>query len=816
MKNLWTIFRRELASYFNSAIAYIFVIVFVVFSSGIFMMQFFEIGLAEMRQFFSMMPYTLNIFIPALSMRLWSEDKRGNTYELLLTFPMKPHQLVLGKFLASLTFYIFTLASTFTIPLMLHSLGHLDMGSVVGGYLGAFFLGALFLALGIFISGFCKDQIVAFILGVLVTFGIYFAGTDMTATFLDGWLPGLGTFVKNNFGVASRISGFSKGIIDLKDIAYFVISIGVFLFLNGLSLEGRYRPKAKIVFTTAVFILLTSSVLTQWLIHDMALGRFDVTEGKIYTVSESSIKILKQLKVPLQAKLYISPSENMPTTLKTMERELLDKLEELKVASQGKFVYKVIHLEAVPDEKDPMRQTLQAQGVVPFQVESVQKDEVGVKLIYSTLTLEYKEKPAEIIPRIVPSMIQDIEYQLLSRAYKLMLDEKPLIAVFAPAKEEEISSEVASALGQENQAKKNYSDEFKTTSTLLRNNGYTVERIGLTKEDSIPDKTTILLLMNPGALNDRQRFEINRYLRQGGTVVAAAQGFEYSFTRQPTGVEAMPKKLDLGINALIEKWGIKVNEDILLDENSEMISVSSGQRIGPFALEMPVKLPNQIVVEEDTINHSAPITGRIPSIAYLWGSALDLTQDTIKQQNLKVTTLFTSSAKSWTLPFNGSNLTSENTSQRPAESKGLFPLAVLVEGSFSNASGSDKAPAWPAAEGKEAGAPEEVKVDSPKPGRLLLIGCSQIFGETLIQSPGNINLFANIVDGYSLGEDLVNIRSKTSIPREIKHVSSAEKLWYKFFTVGLVPLCLFAASLIRIFLRKKEKEFYLAALNVNR
>ena len=210
MGNLLTIFRRELGAYFNSLIAYIFVIVFVVFANGLFMIQFFQIGKADMRVFFGSLPYILNIFVPAISMRLWAEEKRGNTYELLLTFPMRPHELVLGKYLASLLFYLFALAATFTVPVMIGLIGRADLGPVVGGYLGAFLLGALFLAVGIFLSGISTDQIVAFILTMMATFVLYFCGTDYFASFMDGWIGGLGTLDRKSTRLNSSHSAKSR------------------------------------------------------------------------------------------------------------------------------------------------------------------------------------------------------------------------------------------------------------------------------------------------------------------------------------------------------------------------------------------------------------------------------------------------------------------------------------------------------------------------------------------------------------------------------------------------------------------------------
>ncbi|PIU40393.1 MAG: hypothetical protein COT00_01960, partial [Candidatus Omnitrophica bacterium CG07_land_8_20_14_0_80_50_8] len=423
MGNFVTIFRRELGAYFNSAIAYIFLIVFILFADGLFMLQFFQIGKADMRMFFGSLPFILTIFVPAISMRLWAEDRRGNTFELLLTFPMRPTELVLGKFFASFVFYLFALASTLTIPVMLQWIGHADPGPILGGYLSAALMGGVFLALGIFISGLCKDQIIAFILTMLSSFALFFVGTDLAASALDGWITGFGSFIKAYVGLASHLGSLSKGVIDLGDVAYFLIVGFVFLFLNGLSLEGRFRPKAKLVFSSAVAVCAVSTVLVNWLIHDLPLGRVDTTEGQFYTISEASSKILKTLKAPVQIKLYISPVESMPTALKTLEREVTDKLDELKVSSNGKLDYRVIHLEPAEKEDETSREKLKNEGVAPFQVESVQKDEVGVKLIYSTLVIEYKEKTQEVIPRIVPQAIQDLEYQLLSRIYKMTLEE---------------------------------------------------------------------------------------------------------------------------------------------------------------------------------------------------------------------------------------------------------------------------------------------------------------------------------------------------------------------------------------------------------
>jgi ABC-2 type transport system permease protein len=181
MQNLWTIFRRELAAYYTSAIGYIFLIVFLSLSVGLFMTPFFTFLSADMRAFFSTVPILMCIFLPAVTMRLWAEERKQNTWEMLLTFPMQPHELVLGKFAASFTFFLSALAGTLTIPLMLAILGTPDPGPIFGAYCGALLLGAFFLSFGLFISALCRDQIVAFVVTLLGCFGVFLLGMEFIA-----------------------------------------------------------------------------------------------------------------------------------------------------------------------------------------------------------------------------------------------------------------------------------------------------------------------------------------------------------------------------------------------------------------------------------------------------------------------------------------------------------------------------------------------------------------------------------------------------------------------------------------------------------
>ena len=239
MSNVGIIFGREFRSYFDSAIAYIFLVFFLALNSFWFMRGFFIQGAADMRGFFALLPMFNLFFLPAVSMRLWAEDKRSGTMELLMTLPMRSWQIVTGKYLASVVFYGVALLGTMVIPLMIELIGNPDGGAIVAGYLGSFLLGALYLAIGIFISGLFRDQIAAFIISLVTCLLLLVIGNPDVAGWLDGVIGGLGSFLKDYVGFSEHYEGIQRGVIDVRNVLYFLTMSGAFLVLNTAALEGR-------------------------------------------------------------------------------------------------------------------------------------------------------------------------------------------------------------------------------------------------------------------------------------------------------------------------------------------------------------------------------------------------------------------------------------------------------------------------------------------------------------------------------------------------------------------------------------------------
>ena len=235
---MWAVYRKEMRTYLISPIPYVLVIIIAAFSAWFFFLAggFFVRRTASLEEFFSVLPWVFLLVVPAITMRLWSEEARGGTLETLMTSPMRAGEIVLGKFLSAWTLLGLCLLATLPIPITVAALGDLDWGPVWGGYLGAMLMGGALLALGLWISSLTSHQIVAFMLTAVCAFVLVML-TGM-ATQIGG---DLGAFLER-LSVRAHYLPMSRGVLDLRDLLYFV-SFGIFfLYLTTLAVQSRrYR-----------------------------------------------------------------------------------------------------------------------------------------------------------------------------------------------------------------------------------------------------------------------------------------------------------------------------------------------------------------------------------------------------------------------------------------------------------------------------------------------------------------------------------------------------------------------------------------------
>lgn len=233
VKASFRIMKRELGFYFVSPIAYIVIVAFLVATGWVFFSVFFLRGRADLRDFFSLLPLILTFVIPAVTMRLFSEEFSSGSYEVLLTFPVTTMDVLIGKFLAALSFSLIMLVPTISYPLFVGSLGALDSGPVLGGYLGSMFLIAQLCAVGLFASSITKNQIVAFIVGVAIC--IFLTQVHRILFLLPPIFVGFLQFLSAN----THFDNIGKGILDSRNLLYFVSMSFIALYFTNIVIENK-------------------------------------------------------------------------------------------------------------------------------------------------------------------------------------------------------------------------------------------------------------------------------------------------------------------------------------------------------------------------------------------------------------------------------------------------------------------------------------------------------------------------------------------------------------------------------------------------
>lgn len=421
MKQVIALARKELDSYFSSPMALIFVGVFLVTTLFTFFWVdgFFGRGVADVRSLFRWLPILMIFLVAALTMRQWSEEQQTGTLEILLTMPVRLAQLVLGKFLAVLALVAVALALTLFLPITVGLIGNLDAGPVIGGYLAALLMAAAYIAIGLFVSSRTDNQLVALILTVIVCGLFHLVGSstivDLVPAFLADLLRAIGT--------GSRFESIERGVIDLRDLLYYVSLTVIFLGLNVLSLDSKrwsigantesYRRNA----TLTIGLIAVNLVLFNALLFPVNTVRADLTQDGEYSLSQATRDILQNLQEPLLIRGYFS-KENHPYLAPLIPR-IEDLLEEYKVAAGDN-----LQLEFLDPIDDPQleAEANQIYGIEPSPLQVSDRSEVSVRNVYFDILIRYGDQNvvlnySDLIE--VKSYGTDVEVSLRNLEYDL-------------------------------------------------------------------------------------------------------------------------------------------------------------------------------------------------------------------------------------------------------------------------------------------------------------------------------------------------------------------------------------------------------------
>jgi len=445
MRQVLSITRKELRGYFGSPMALIFLGAFLAAAlfSFFWVDTFFARGIADVRPLFRWMPALMILLVAALTMRQWSEEQRSGTLEVLLTLPVSPGQLVLGKFLAVMVLVLVALALTLFLPITVSILGNLDWGPVVGGYLAAILLAGAYAAIGLFVSSRSDNQIVSLISTALVCGVFYMAGSSGVTAFVGNTLGN----ILRAIGSGSRFESIQRGVIDLRDLVYYLSVTGLFLALNVASLDSRKwssgkgtLPHRRGVALASTLLALNLVLVNVW-VYPLGRLRVDLTQDREYSLSQTTRDLLGNLQEPLLMRGYFS--EKTHPLLAPLVPYISDMLQEYKIASGG-----MVELDIVDPSKDPEKEAEanQSYGIrpMPFQIE--QRYETSIINSYFDVLIRYGDQNVvlgfqdliEVEARRDGSLdvrLRNLEYDLTSAIKKVMYGFQSVDALLAALEE---------------------------------------------------------------------------------------------------------------------------------------------------------------------------------------------------------------------------------------------------------------------------------------------------------------------------------------------------------------------------------------------
>lgn len=707
-------------------------------------------GYAGLDSLFSTAPYLFMFLIPAITMRSLAEERREGTFELLLTRPLTDGQIILGKFFACVILVLFALLPTLVYYYSVYQLGapvgNIDTGAVIGSYIGLFLLGSCFVAIGLFSSAISKNQIIAFTIAAALCF-FFYAGFDLLSP-----IPVLQNLNIQDLGITEHYDSVSRGVLDTRDLAYFVCMSAGFIWLTILVIKVQRQKTQKNIVVSLVVIIVLGFLST------LAFTRFDFTKEKRFTISKISQQVLGRVNEPMKVIVYLK-GDNFPSWAKRLQKATRDMLSDLQAYSHGNLTYEFVDpianvkglsdsaQKAVYDSLDSKGISGQAFGVqtengvnqimiFPEAMIVYKNQGIAVNLLQSRMDAQREEEGAK-------EAIQNLEYSFSSAIKKVAGGGKPLIG-FTEGHKELTDIQLKGAFN-------------------ALSDGYIVGRIDL---DKIPlsalARLKMLVIPKPDKpFTELQKFKLDQYIMRGGRVLWTIDqvNAELDSMRGHGGDQlTFPKQLNLDDQLFV--YGVRINYDIIADMSCAPIAVVTGnvggqpQIITRPWLYYPVLIPQS----------KHPIVKNLDGILTQFVSTID----TLGVKDVKKTILL--STTDHNKKFNTPYLVSLQALQQEPDPKDFIrppkTVGVLLEGRFKSDFLNRPVP---------EGFNEKVDpLQESLPTKMIVISDGDIFKNDVAEGAAyplgfdrdagetfaNKNLLLNIADYMTDDSGLIELRSK--------------------------------------------------------
>lgn len=747
MRGIYTVFHREFLGYFRSSIAYVFLVVFVLLGIGLpwFLDSFLESDEAGLQLFFRYLPWINVLFVPAVGMRLWSEEKNSSTWELLLTLPFSTTQAVIGKFLAGWLFVGVGLLLTFPLPLTVAYLGQPDWGPMIGGYAMGFLMAGAVLAICSLMSSLTHNQVIAFILGVLACVILSLTGWSVFNSALHSLPVGVADAI-NNFSFTTHFDTARQGLVRWSDVVFFLAVIAGALLANVVVLEREathaVARKVASVALIGVAVMLVDGIGARlpW--------QIDLTSEKFFTLSAGSRTLLRELKSNVQIELYFSNSrKGVPIGLKVFAQRVEQLLRQYERQSGGRVSVRVI--DPVPgsrEEEEAKRLGLTSQPLGPDE-----------RLYFGVAFFHGGNR--RTIPLVDFRRERLLEHDVSQLIAAVQTHRLPKVAVVS-------SLEVFGARGLPPEMRKLEDGTAEWQFIRELRGSYDLVDVNPTN-DTLPADADILLVINPNGFDPRMYYAIDQFVLSGRPAIVLVDPYNYhEVERDDTDGNVIGaqyfKSSDLP--RLFPAWGLKFSAHEVLGDLAYPTEVPVQDNQPPIAFPLWLSIPE--------FDDAQPVTAGFDSVLLAHTGYLE----PIPGAATTFTPLLRSSTKAAPLPADEvKHINPYQLADHIKPTGKSYVLAAEVDGRFQSAFPQGK-PAAPAGAGETGEAdPWALGLKASKTtSRVIVIADADFLndimayttvtrrGNALLARPRNNNgaLLANCLDALSGSRALLAIGAK--------------------------------------------------------
>lgn len=668
-----SLLKKELNSFFASLSGYLVIAIFLL-TTSLFLWIFdgnfniIELQNASLKGFFELAPWLYIFLIPAITMRMFAEEKRNGTIELLITRPISIFKIVIAKYFAALILVFISIVPTllyfFSVYQLGNPVGSIDTGATWGSYIGLFLLASGYIGIGLFASSISSNQVISFLSAIALSF-IAFIGFEYIAS------VSIPLFLVNfllNLSINEHYLSLSRGVIDSRDVSYFIALSLFSLLITQICIQHLNILKRKINTKKTILLILIS--ITVVIIVNIRLFRIDLTAEKRYTVSQTTKVLLNQQSQPLNIDIFLAGK--LPSAMKSFQEAIIDKAEDLNAYSPYRVFFNIIDVYEINNQSErnqlinklieagiePVNfehrttEGLSTQQIFPGMIVSNRNKSVAINLLKSNPMLNYEEN--------FQQSIELLEYEF-ARAIRLLQQKKLPTLAF---------------LNKTGNANNNETADFR----YALSEKYQIIDCSaqeLLKNDSI---VTLVVAAPTKEFTEQEKLYIDQFIMNGGKVMWIIDPVEISIDSLSHGLSTIAFEKGINLRDQLFRYGVRINPDLLQDAvciqypiNTAPKGQSARFSPAPFYYA-PLALPNP--------NH--PLSRNLNNVLLEFSSSVDLVGET---ENIKGSIILSTSAygRKVNTPVEVNLLSATNPPDKRLFNQANIPIGILLEGKFESA-----------------------------------------------------------------------------------------------------------------------------------